>query len=251
MPEKTTISAILITRDERSNIAECLECLGFCDEIVVVDSGSADGTREIAEGMGAKVYVETDWQGYGVQKQRALDRATGQWVLSVDADERIPEKLREEILAVVADGSMTGYRINRLTWFLGRPLRRGGWYPDAVLRLARREKARFKPALVHEVMLAEGAIGALDEPMVHFSYRSVDDVLAKMRRYARASAEARRREGAKGGLASALARAHFAFVKAYILQLGMLDGRRGLVAALARSQETFWRYLAASWEDEP
>ncbi len=251
MPEEPTISAILITRDERGNIADCLDGLGFCDEIIVVDSGSADGTADIASARGAKVFVEADWQGYGVQKQRALDRASGRWVLSVDADERIPETLRDEILAAVASGAFAGYRINRLNWFLGRPLRRGGWYPDPVLRLARRDKARFSPALVHEEMLVDGPIGALREPMAHFSYRTVDDVLAKMRRYALASAEARRRKGARGGLASALVRAQFAFLKAYLLQLGLLDGRRGLVAAIARSQETFWRYLAAGWEEKP
>lgn len=251
MPERPTISAILITRDERDNIAECLASLEFCDEIVIVDSGSTDGTPELARDLGAKVHVETDWQGYGIQKQRALDRATGDWVLSVDADERIPETLRDEICSAVADGRMAGFRINRLNWFLGRPLRRGGWYPDAVLRLGRRDKARFKPAPVHEEMLVDGAVGELEEPLVHYSYRDIDDVLTKMRRYALASAEARRQAGVKGGLASALARAQFTFLKTYLFQLGLLDGRRGLVAALARSQETFWRYLAAGWEDKP
>lgn len=250
MPDRPTISAILITRDERDNIADCLDALGFCDEIIVVDSGSGDGTPDIAEARGAKVAIETDWQGYGVQKQRALDRAGCDWVLAVDADERIPEKLRDEILAAVGPGQMAGYRIKRLNWFLGRPLRHGGWFPDPVLRLAKRESARYEPAIVHETLVVDGPVGALETPMEHLSYRTIDDVLVKMRRYALASAEARRREGVIGGLGSALLRAHFTFLKTYLFQLGLLDGSRGLVAAIARSQETFWRYLAAGWEDK-
>jgi glycosyltransferase involved in cell wall biosynthesis len=250
MPDRPTISAILITRDESGNIADCLGALGFCDEIIVVDSGSTDGTPDIAKAHGAKVTIEADWQGYGVQKQRALDRAGCDWVLAVDADERIPERLRDEILAAVAAGDRAGYRIKRLNWFLGRPLRHGGWYPDPVLRLAKRGAARYKPAIVHETLLVDGPVGEFETPMEHLSYRTIDDVLAKMRRYALASAEARRRDGVTGGLASALLRAKFTFLKTYIFQLGLLDGGRGLVAAIARSQETFWRYLAAGWEDK-
>ena len=251
MPENPTISAILITNDERENIAECIATLGFCDEIIVVDSGSSDGTVEIARDLGAKVHVEADWQGYGVQKQRALDRATGDWVLSVDADERIPGKLREEIEAAVRDRRFSGYLINRLSWFLGKPMRHGGWHPDHILRLVYRDKAHFLPVAVHERLEVDGEVGRLGEPMIHYSYRSIDDVLAKLRRYALASAEARRHDGVKGGLFAATARSLFSFLKAYFLQAGLLDGRHGFVAAVFRSQETFWRYLAVGWEKSP
>ena len=249
MPDRPTLSAILIVNNERDNVADCLGTLGFCDEIVVVDSGSSDDTKAIAEGLGAKVFVEDDWQGFGVQKQRALARAACDWVLSVDADERIPEGLRDEILSALGDPAFAGYRLNRLSWFLGRPMRHGGWYPDRILRLARRDKARFTPAVVHEALVVDGPVGQLEEPMTHLSYRSIDDVLGKMRRYALASAEARRRQGVKGGLGRAVARSLFAFSKCYVLQLGVLDGSRGFVAAVYRGQETFWRYLAAGWED--
>jgi len=251
MPKKSSISAILITNNERENIAECMGMLKFCDEIVIVDSGSSDGTVNIAQDLGAKVHVNTDWQGFGVQKQRALDLATSDWVLSVDADERIPDKLRQEIRVAIMDQRYEGYQINRLSWFLGQPMRHGGWHPDRILRLARRDKARFLPAAVHERLDVEGPVGQLGEPMVHYSYRTIDDVLAKLRQYSLASAEVRRRDGFKGGLSSAISRSLFSFFKAYFLQAGLLDGRRGFVAAVFRSQETFWRYLAVGWDKSP
>jgi len=248
MPEKPTISAIIICENEQDNIAECLGTLAFCDEMIVVDSGSSDETTEIAKGLGAKVHVAADWQGFGVQKQRALDLATSDWVLSVDADERIPDRLRHEIETAVRDSRFSGFLINRLSWFLGQPMRHGGWHPDRILRLARRERAHFKPVVVHERLVGDGEFGRLSEPMIHYSYRTIDDVLAKMRRYALDSAESRRRQGISGGLFAAVLRGSFSFFRTYVLQAGFLDGRRGLVAAIARSQETFWRYLATGWE---
>ncbi len=251
MPEKITISAIIIAKDESENIVQCIGDFEFCDEIIIVVSASSDPTVEIARDLGAKVYVEADWQGFGVQKQRALDRATCDWVLSIDADERVPDKLREEIEAAVGQDRYSGYRINRLSWFLGKPMRHGGWYPDPILRLARRDRARFLDVVVHERLLVDGEIGRLDTDMLHYSYATIDDVLTKLRRYALASAEVRRGDGVSGGLLAAVGRAAFSFLKAYILQAGLLDGRRGFVAAVFRSQETFWRYLAAGWEKSP
>ncbi|MBV5265155.1 glycosyltransferase family 2 protein [Pinisolibacter aquiterrae] len=243
------LSAILITRDEAADLPDCLASLAFCDEIVVVDSGSTDATVAIAEGAGARVSVTADWPGFGPQKQRALDRATGDWVLSIDADERIPADLAAEIRAAIArGGAETGFRINRRSTFLGRFLLHGGWYPDRVLRLARRDAARFTPDRVHERLVVEGAVGDLSADMVHHSYRSIDEVLDKGRRYALASAAERRARGKRGGLATALLRATWAFLRHYLLKQGFRDGAHGFVAALAKAQETFWRWLAVGWE---
>ncbi len=244
------LSAILITKNEEANIGACLESVAFADEVVVVDSGSNDATVEIARRSGANVTVMPDWPGFGAQKQRALELASGDWVLSIDADERIPEVLRDQILAAMADGTCAGYRLNRLSWFLGRPMRHGGWHPDRVLRLARRGKARFSSDIVHERLLVDGPVGDLSEPMLHYSYASVDDVLRKMRTYALASAAARRRKGVRAGLGIAIARSSFGFFKAYVLKAGFLDGKRGFVAACFKAQETFWRYIAAGWESD-
>ncbi|WP_315924298.1 glycosyltransferase family 2 protein [Mesorhizobium sp. SP-1A] len=245
-----SLSVILITKNEEAHIAACLESVAFADEIVVVDSGSTDRTVEIAQSLGAKVTVTADWPGFGPQKQRALDLATGDWVLSIDADERIPDALRDEILAATAKGSRTGFRLNRLSWFLGRPMRHGGWHPDRVLRLALRTKARFSDDIVHERLTVDGAVGDLKEPMLHYSYASVDDVLRKMRAYALATAAERRARGVKGGVGVAIARSLFGFCKAYVLRAGFLDGKRGFLAAVFKAQETFWRYVAVESERE-
>lgn len=247
-PPRPRLSAVLITRNEAAEIADCLATLAFADEIVVVDHASTDGTAALAEGCGARVIVVSDWPGFGLQKQRAVDAAGGEWILSVDADERVTPALQAAILAALSDPQADGYRIPRRTYFLGRFLRHGGWYPDRVLRLARRARARFSPDPVHERMLVDGPVEDLAADLEHHSYRSIAEVLDKQRRYALASAERRRSDGRRGGLAVALARSHFAFWRHYLIQRGFLDGAHGFVAATAKAQETFWRYLSAGWE---
>ena len=242
------LSAAIITRDEAADLPDCLASLAFCDEIVVVDSGSTDATVAIAEAAGAVVRV-TDWPGFGVQKQRAIDLASGDYVLVVDADERIPADLAAEIrAAIAAPGDVVGWQINRRSTFLGRFLLHGGWYPDFTLRLARRSAARFTTDPVHERLEVAGPVARLAADMVHHSYRSIDEVLDKGRRYALASAEVRRRRGARGGLLSAILRAEWAFLRHYLFKAGFRDGAHGFVAALAKAQETFWRWLAVGWE---
>jgi glycosyltransferase involved in cell wall biosynthesis len=242
------LSAIIITHNEAANLPDCLASLAFCDEIVVVDQASVDSTVEIAAKAGARVVERPHFTGFGRQKQAALDEANGDWVFSIDADERVPEALAREIRAVIARGDHAGYRVNRQTFFLGRYLKHGGWYPDRVLRLARRDAAHFTPAAVHERLDVKGSVGNLDNDMLHMSYRTIDDVLTKQRRYALLSAKVRRDRGVRGGVFAASVRSAFAFLKGYVLQAGFLDGAHGLVAARARAQETFWRYLAAGWE---
>lgn len=248
MSGRPRLSAILITRDEAADLPDCLASLRFCDEIVVVDSGSTDATVAIARAAGARVVVTDDWPGFGPQKQRALDLAGGDFVLSIDADERIPADLAEEIRAAIGWGDRAGWRINRRSSFLGRFLLHGGWYPDRILRLAKREAARFTPDRVHERLVVDGAVGDLSADMIHHSYRSIDEVLDKGRRYGIAAAAERRARGRRGGLLVAILRAKWAFLRHYVLQAGFLDGAHGFVAALAKAQETFWRWLAVGWE---
>lgn len=245
---RATLSAILIAKNEAADLPDCLASLAFCDEIVVVENGSTDETVAVCERAGARVIVTEDWPGFGLQKQRALDAATCEWVLSIDADERVPQDLAETIRRAIDTGVADGYRLNRRSTFLGKFLLHGGWYPDRILRLARRSRARFTSDVVHERLEVDGSVAELPGDLLHHSYRSIDEVLEKGRRYAMASAAARRARGKTGGLGSAIFRAKWAFIRHYVIKRGFLDGRHGFVAALSKAQETFWRWLSVGWE---
>ncbi|MBL8304328.1 MAG: glycosyltransferase family 2 protein [Ideonella sp.] len=240
------LSVIVITRNERRNIADCLRSVAFADEFVVVDSGSSDGTPDIAAALGARVLHTTDWPGFGAQKNRALAAATGRFVLSIDADERVTPQLEAAIRAVVAQGDKApcrGYELSRLSTFCGQTMRHGDWYPDRVLRLFRREGARFSDDLVHERLLLDGPVGRLDGHLLHDSVPSLDHALEKMNRYTSGRAQDKLRQGGRGGLGKALAHGAWAFVRGYALKRGFLDGRLGLVLALHVAETTYYRYL--------
>src|SRR5215472_8816784 len=182
------LSAILITRNEAANIGDCLDALAFCDERIVVDCGSSDDTVEIARGKGARVETH-EFRGFGPQKNFALSLATGDWVLSIDADERVTPELAQAIKAAIADGQADGYELPRISSFCGRPMGHSGWFPDYVLRLFRRGKGRFDDALVHERVICDGAVKRLDKPLIHHPVLRLEDALSRMDRYSSASAE--------------------------------------------------------------
>jgi glycosyltransferase involved in cell wall biosynthesis len=245
----STISAILITRDESRHLAKCLETLKFCNEVIVVDHGSSDDTVAIARHMGARVIQTTDWPGFGPQKQRALSEARSVWILSIDADERVTPQLTAEILLAIKQSHADGYFIKRRSQFLGRWMRFGGWYPDYVLRLAKRELACFDQALVHERLLVNGRIEHLKQHFLHYSYYDISDVLRKQRTYALLSGQRiRQYRGAHINVMLTLLRALWTFNRLYLLQLGFLDGRQGLISAIFKSQEVFWKYVAAEFD---
>jgi len=242
-----TISAIIITLNEADNLPECLQTLKFCHEVIVLDQQSRDQTSRLAEALGARVISTDIWLGFGLQKQRALDTATGDWILSVDADERITPELAREIQHAIQTDLVDGYFLKRRSQFLGKWMRHGGWYPDRILRLAKRERARFDPTPIHEKMLVDGNVSELKYPLLHYSYRSVEDVLAKQKSYAIASGKKKLADGQSAGVATALFRSAWTFTRLFIFQLGFLDGRHGLIAAISKSQETFWKYLIVAW----
>ena len=238
------LSVILITRNEAGNIAACLESVAFADEWIVVDSGSTDGTADIARAKGAKVVVTTDWPGYGAQKNRALALATGRWVFSIDADERVGPELAAGIREAVArEDGIAGYELSRLSNFCGQWMRHGDWYPDRVLRLFRRETGRFSNDLVHERLLVDGRVGRLAGELLHHSMPSLDSALDKMNRYSSSGAEGKVATGRQGGLGAALLHGGWAFVRCYILHRGFLDGRLGFVLAVYVAEGTYYRYL--------
>lgn len=237
------LSVIIITKNESANIRACLESVAWADEIVVVDSASTDGTLEIAREFTPQVHVHADWPGFGAQKNRALDYASKDWVLSLDADERVTPELRAEIEAVLLDARADGYEIPRLSSFCGRFMRHSGWHPDYVLRLFRRGKARFSDALVHESVQLQGSKARLRQPLLHYSYRDFEDVLSKLNSYSSAAAAMLERRGKRGSLAQAVLHGVWAFIRTYLLRAGFLDGREGFMLAVMNAENSYYRYI--------
>lgn len=238
------LSVAIITKNEAADIGDCLDSVrGWVDEIVVVDSGSSDGTQEICRAKGARVIETADWPGFGVQKNRALAACSGDWVLSLDADEQVPAALRDEILAAVAKSEHAAYRMPRLSSFCGREMRHSGWWPDYVLRLFRRDAGRFTDDRVHERVVVEGAVGTLTQPIRHRAIVEIEESLDKMNRYSSEGAAAAYARGKRAGLGRALASGFWAFCRTYFLQRGCLDGRHGFVLALLNAEGTFYRYV--------
>lgn len=237
------LSVIIITKNESANIRACLESVAWADEIVVVDSASTDGTQEIAREFTPQVHVHADWPGFGAQKNRALDYASKDWVLSLDADERVTPELRAELEAVLLDARADGYEIPRLSSFCGRFMRHSGWHPDYVLRLFKRGKARFSDALVHESVQLQGSTARLRQPLLHYSYRDFEDVLSKLNSYSGAAAAMLERRGKRGSLAQAVLHGLWAFIRTYFLRAGFLDGREGFMLAVMNAENSYYRYI--------
>ena len=241
-----TLSAIVIAKNEERNIAGCLESLSFADEIIVVDSGSEDNTKKIAERFTEKIYV-TEWKGYGGTKQYALERVGGDWVLWVDADERVPAELAQEILNVVAENSLSGYRMPRKAFFLGRWIRYGGWYPGYVIRLFQREKGRFGEERVHERLIVDGPIGKLNEPLLHYTDDSIHHYFDKFNAYTTLAAQDLVDKSKRASLLDLLFRPIHMFLRMYVLRVGYLDGREGFLLAVFSAHYVFTKY-AKLWE---
>lgn len=245
------LSAVIITRDAAEVLRPCLESLSFADEIVVVDSGSRDQTLAIAREFTAAVYSHTDWQGFGVQRNRALAYASADWMLVLDADERVGPELRHEIARLLATAPATDvWCIPRQSTYCGRVIRHSGWSPDYVARLFRRGRAQYSEDLVHERLRFTGDAGRLQAPILHESYRSLEEVLEKMNRYSSAGAAQLAAAGRRGGLAAALGHAAWAFLRSYVLRLGLLDGREGLLLAISNAEGTYYRYLKLMYLNE-
>lgn len=237
------LSVILITKNEAANIRACLESVAWADEIVVVDSGSTDGTVAIAREFTFHVH-EHDWPGFGRQKNRALDYASGDWVLSLDADERVTPELRTAIEAALRNAdACAAYRVSRLSSYCGRFMRHSGWYPDLIVRLFRRGAARFSDDLVHERLLVEGRIGQLDGELLHYAFDNAEEVLHKMDRYSTAGAQMLYQRGRNATLGGAVLRGLWSFVRTWVLRGGFLDGREGFMLAVSNAEGTYYRYI--------
>jgi len=243
---RKNLSALVITWNEESNLPECLSSLAFADEIVVVDSGSTDRTPEIARQAGAALY-DHPWEGYGPQKNFGMEQASGDWILILDADERVTAELRAEIDRVVTADALSpaAWSIPRKNHLYGRWLAHGGAYPDRQIRLFRRGKARYNDVDVHENLIVDGAVGELASPMLHFSEKNVTQWIARMNRYTTLSARVKLRSGWRGkvGALDLLLRPLNTFFKFYVRKRGFLDGVPGLVWAAMGGVYTLFKYV--------
>ena len=240
----STLSTILITRNEQDNLERCLTSVFWSNEIVIVDSGSTDRTRQIAISHNARFFAE-DWKGYTAQKNSALEKASSEWVFSIDADEELTPEARKKIQEIVLanDKSVDGYYFRRKVFYLGQWITHGDWYPDYVLRLWRRSTGRFEGGRVHEsVRVGGGKTGRLREEILHFTYKSVEDQKRRMETYARLWAEDRRREGARATALDLLFRPPWRFFRGLVLKQGFLDGRLGWLIAWQCAKETAMKY---------
>jgi glycosyltransferase involved in cell wall biosynthesis len=244
--EKQKISVTIITLNEEENIRDCLKSVKWADEIIVSDSGSTDATREICGEFGAKVFTD-EWHGFGKQKNLCEERASGQWILNLDADERVSSELASEICSTVEKKAYDGYYIARKNYFGSRWIKRCGWYPDYNLRLYRKGASRFAEIKVHEAVILKANKGYLKNHIEHFTYRSISDYLKRMDRYSTLAAEQLYSDGKKATPFDVFLRPQFTFFKMYVLRLGFLEGVHGLILSLLYSFYTMAKY-AKLWE---
>ena len=245
------LSVAIITLNEERNLAECLASVAFADEIVVLDGGSRDRTCDIARGAGARVIEDLDWQGFGVQKNRAVDACSGDWILSIDADERVPQNLRDEIQKVLNAPAFDVYEIPRSSYYCGRFMRHSGWSPDYVRRLFRRGTARFSPAPVHESLQTDRSVGRMTASLEHWSFRTMEDVLDKVNRYSSLSAPVVLERGDRPTLFTAICHGAAAFFRTYFLRRGFLDGSHGFMLAVSNAEGSYYRYVKAMLIRQP
>jgi len=239
-----SISVVIITLNESLKIKACLESVKWADEIIIVDSGSIDNTIEICKKYTNKIY-ETDWPGFGPQKNRAVSYASCEWVFSIDADEVVTPASHREIQDVIQQDNFEIYDIPRLSSFCGKELRHGGWYPDYVTRLFKNGSAKFSDDIVHERLVFTQKQGKLKNPLKHSSIDNLDSMLLKVNAYSTAGAKKTLNKNKKVGLTSALLHGFWIFLRTYILRLGFLDGREGFIMAVSAGENTYYRYLKA------
>ena len=243
-----SLSVVIITLNEEANLARTLQSIAWADEVVIVDSGSTDRTREIAASFHSKFYVEP-WRGFAAQKNFALSKATCDWVLSLDADEEVEPTLADEVRATIAENpSIAGFFIPRKNFFLGRWIRHGGFYPDPKLRLFRRGWGQFEDRLVHEDVRLNGPAAKLKHHLLHHAYPTLDSYIEHMNRYSSLGAQMAVAQRPRSfSFANIVIRPRLTLLYNYILRGGFLDGREGLLLHLYHEEYVSWKY-AKAWE---
>lgn len=238
-----TLSIILITKNEAHNVVQCLNSVSWADEIIVLDSGSTDNTVEICQMYTPHVF-KTDWPGFGVQKNRAIDKTTSDWVLSLDSDEYLSPELIDKIQTIIkSPQAKEAYKIKRITKFCGKYLYHGDWQSDYPLRLFKKNTARFKEIPIHESLIVKGKVGKIKEVIWHNSYVSIEDIINKMNTYSTLSAVNLKDQGKSASITQAFFKGIWTFLRGYIFKLGFLDGKYGFLLALINAEGCFYKYL--------
>ena len=243
------VSVTIISKNEIQHIEKCLESVRWASEIVLVDQFSTDGTAEIARLFGAKVFQEP-WHGFAAQKNIAIDKAKGPWILSLDVDERVTPLLNKEIENIIHQKTTyNGYKIARKNFFCGQWIRYGGWYPDYNLRLFKKHTGYFQERAVHEKVIVDGKVGFLKHPLEHYTYISVPDYLTRLERYSRLAAK--EMSGSKKTVRwhNLTLRPLYTFVNMYLLRRGFLDGAAGFFLAVSYAYYNFLKYYRFDKKD--
>ena len=244
--KQVRLSVVMIVKNEENNLDACLQTVSWADEIVIMDSGSTDLTESIAKNYGAKFYINTDWQGYGIQRQRAQANATGDWVFVIDADERVTPGLAKEIQQVVAENQQDcAYEVKRLPWCFGKFIRHGGWYPGLTIRLFPRLKADYGNERVHERPHFKETLKLkrLKSDMLHYTYNDLEHYLVKSAKYAAEHSKQRFDAGKRTTILASVGHGFAKFLQQYLFKLGLLDGRQGFLLAVLSAHSTFVKHV--------
>lgn len=239
---KEKMSVVIVTKDEESNISECIKSVSWADEIIVVDSGSKDRTCDVSRELGADV-IERKWIGYADQKNFGIEQAKNNWVMSLDADERISDNLREILFSIfVKDSIYEGYRFPRKNIFFGKWMKHGDLWPDYQIRLFRKGKAFFNDRHVHESVQVDGEVCELNEPILHYSYQNVSDFFQRQKDYAILSARESLRSGITFKRTDIFFRPLWRFFRSYIIKSGWKDGIEGFIVSAGLAWYVFMRF---------
>lgn len=240
------LSIAIITLNEEKNIRRCLKSVEWADDVVILDSGSTDRTKEICYGFGCRVF-ETEWLGFGKTKQKAVNLCKNNWVLVLDADEELTNKLTQKIKQILRNPQASGYRIKRDSFYLNQKIKYCGWRKDYPLRLFNKKKGAFDDKIVHEtIIIPDGNIRKIKQPMLHYTYPKLEDHINKMLHYSRLNAKAQRKEK-KSCIAVAIFHGLFKFIKMYFIKLGFLDGKKGFLLSFNSAFGVYLKYLYI-WE---
>ena len=240
------ISAVIITKNEEANIERCLKSIQWVDEIIIVDSGSTDKTLEICKNHNCRI-IETEWLGFGRTKILAVNTATYNWILSIDADEQVTDPLKKEIQNILVNPVYNGFRIKRNSFYLGKLIRFCGWNHDYQLRLFNRNFGNYNKKIVHESVKLTGEVGKIDQPLLHYTYPTIQSHILRMNKYSELGAEQALIKGKSTNLFGAVVRGLLKFIKMYLLQLGFLDGKIGFLLSYNSSFGVYLKYLKL-WE---